>query len=210
MSDDHKIDRKLFLTWTVMAAGGAVLGCASGTPARDAGGGGATGGSGGALGGGGSGGGGGAAAGSGGSPGGGGADGGGSDAKDAGASDAKDAAGEGGGAANCSTKLTATVTLNHGHILAVTAADVTAAKTKVYDTKGTSTHSHFVELTAADFKALAMGKTIRKASCNDGHEHEYIVNCVGAAGVGDPNIAAFCGAHQDCASSATAVCPDPA
>ncbi|HTM44958.1 MAG TPA: hypothetical protein VL137_08390 [Polyangiaceae bacterium] len=207
MSQSKPIDRKLFLTWTVTSVGAAVFGCSS-DPAADQGMGGSTavggsggmGGSGGGAGGhggsatgvsgsggtsvggtggsggnavggsGGSGGGAGGAAGSGGAGGAGGASGG---AGGAGAMNC--------GEAGTAQALSSWITLNHGHVLEVSMADVTAGVTKGYDTQGISMHTHWIELTAADFATLQAGGTVHKYSCNDDHEHEFIVK--GGAGV---------------------------
>jgi hypothetical protein len=235
MPNDHTIDRKQFLTFALVTAGGAMLGCTSSEPGGGTGGAGKGGGAGG----------GGSAAGTSGSAAGtsgsaagtsgsaagtngsaagtsgsaagtnGSAAGTSGSAAGSGGSGPGGAAGggDGGVAANCGTKLKVTITLNHGHILSVTAADITAAKVKTYQTHDEpgmdSMHSHFVQLTAADFADLAAGKTVRKASCNEGHEHEYLINCVGAEGTANIHISDFCGMHADCgASGTTNLCPN--
>jgi hypothetical protein len=190
MSRDHKIDRKQFLTWSLAAAGGVMIGCTTsegGTPdgggAGSTGTAGATGGSSGATGG------------------------------SAGATGGSGGSGGGGGAPNCSTKLKVTITANHGHSLTVLAADITAAITKGYETKDldpqmNSGHTHWVQLTAADFADLAAGKTVRKGSCDDGHEHAYIINCLGVTSTEMPSVAAaICGDHPNCGETATTTCP---
>ena len=121
--------------------------------------------------------------------------------------------GTGGAAANCGTSLKITITMNHGHVLMITVPEITAHQTKTYSTKGAADHDHVIQLTSADFMALASGKELRKPSCNDDHEHEFIVNCVGTDGVGNPNVAAFCGDptmpnNRKCGESATHTCPD--
>jgi hypothetical protein len=216
MSRDHKIDRKQFLTWSLATAGGVMIGCTtseSGTP--DGGGGstgasgssGATGGSGGATAGttGSTGGNGGATAGTTGSTGGSG-----------GAIAGSGGGGSGGttgATASCSTKLKVTITSNHGHVLTILAADITAAVTKSYQTKDpdpamNSMHFHWVQLTATDFADLAAGKTVRKGSCNEGHEHAYIINCLGVTSTEMPSVAAaICGDHPGCGDMATTTCP---
>jgi hypothetical protein len=190
MKNHDKIDRKQFLTLSLAVAGGAILGCTSGDGGHNTG----------AAGNGGGGTGGGAGSSAGGTGGG------------AGSSGQGGSGGSTGGMANCGTSLKVTITNNHGHVLMITVADITADKVKTYSTKGTATHDHFIQLTAADFTALAMGKELRKPSCNDDHEHEYIINCLGTEGQGDPNVAAFCGdatmpANRTCGESATHTCP---
>jgi hypothetical protein len=216
MASSQRIDRKLFLTWALSSTSAAALGCSDAstdTPAN-------TGGAGGSAGGGTAGTfttGGSAAgtfnnagaagttpvAGSGGSAG--------------GAAGASGAAGAGGSAGaggagpmpNCGTQLKVTITSNHGHVLNVSLEDVMAGVDKAYDTKGTSMHDHWVRLTAADFTKLKSGGTVRKATCNDGHEHEYIVNCIG---VDKPEttsgIANYCDADHMCAGTMGNYCPE--
>ena len=101
----------------------------------------------------------------------------------------------------------------HDHILTITVAEITADQTKTYSTKGMADHDHIIQITAADFTALASGKELRKPSCNEDHEHEYIINCLGTDGVGNPNVAAFCGDatmpnNRTCGESTTHTCPD--
>jgi PPE-repeat protein len=120
------------------------------------------------------------------------------------------AAGTGGGAPNCGTKLKITITANHEHVVNMTMADVMAAVTKVYNCQGGSGHPHRIQVTAQDFMDLQMGKEVRKASCDDGHEHEYIFNCVGGTGVANDQIAAFCETRRTCGDSMTGnFCPTP-
>jgi hypothetical protein len=215
MSNDNKIDRKQFLTLSLAVAGGAILGCASGASGDNTGtaGKGGTSGTGGGTAG--AGGGSGSTAGAGGGAGSAaGASGhAGSTAGTAGAGGSGTAGGggTGGAAANCGTSLKITITNNHGHVLTITMAEISADQTKVYSTMGTATHDHFVQITGDDFKALAMGKELRKPSCNDDHEHEFIINCVGTDGVPDPNVAAYCGdpnnpSNRTCGESMTHTC----
>jgi hypothetical protein len=86
--------------------------------------------------------------------------------------------------------------------------DVNAGVDKVYDTKGASMHDHWIQLTAADFTKLKNGGTVRKLTCNDDHEHEYIVNCLGnekpetSSGLADK-----CQANKTCAGAMGNYCP---
>lgn len=119
--------------------------------------------------------------------------------------------GTGGGApmANCSTQMKVFISANHGHVLNVSVEDVMAGVTKVYDTKGTSNHDHWIQLTAADFTKLKSGMSVHKLSCNDGHEHEYIVNCVGNEKPDTTSGApGFCDADHKCAGAMDMVCPE--
>jgi hypothetical protein len=221
MTSPKRIERKLFLTFSLTSTAALLLGCGgdASTPSPGAGGSGGSGGSGAGAGGAHAAGASGAAtAGSGGSNAG--------SSGSAGASGgAAGSAGSGGAAGggmagspavtpNCSTQLKTFIGANHGHVLNVTAADVQAGVDKVYDTKGASTHTHFIKLTAADFTKLASGGTVRKLSCNDGHEHEYIVNCVGIAEpTKNTGIGNFCQADPGCADTNVHVCamslPEP-
>ena len=136
MQDDNKIDRKQFLTLSLAVAGGAILGCASG----DSGGGTGGAGKGGAGAGGGAGTNGGAGrsggAGAGGGAGVNGTAGASGNAGASGTAGAGGNAGSGGVAANCGTSLKVTITQNHGHVLAITVAEITADQSKTYSTKG--------------------------------------------------------------------------
>jgi hypothetical protein len=102
-------------------------------------------------------------------------------------------------AANCATMMKVTITANHEHVLNVTVADVMAGVAKAYDVKGGSEHPHWVELTAADFTKLQMGGTVRKLTCDRGHEHEYIVNCVGNGAPSEtPSKPMYCDTEHKC------------
>jgi hypothetical protein len=121
------------------------------------------------------------------------------------------AGGSGGSSApapNCSTQLKTLITANHEHVFNVTLAEVMAMAPKTYSTKGGSPHEHWVALTAADFAKLQAGGTVRKVSCNDGHEHEFIVNCLGIANPETTSgVANFCDAEHKCGDVETNVCP---
>jgi len=93
--------------------------------------------------------------------------------------------------------------------MTVTLADVMAGVTKVYDTMGTATHTHFIQLLPADFAKLQAGGTVRKLTCNAGHEHEYIVNCVGQDKPETTSgIPGFCDTAHTCADAMGNVCPE--
>jgi hypothetical protein len=193
MSTPARFNRKQFLTWSLSSSAVVALGCSSDPePYSPSGAGAASGGAPGA-------GAGGASAGSAGvaatgapSAGAGGASAGSSGAAGgsvggSSAGGSSGAAGSGGAAAgaggipvtaDCGSKMKTLITANHGHVVDISLADVMVGVTKVYDTKGTSNHEHWIQLTAADFSKLKNGGVVRKLSCNDGHEQEYIVNCV--------------------------------
>ena len=204
MDVPKRFDRKLFLTWTLSSTSAFALGCSAADPGSPPGGAGGSGGTGGGV----SGSGGAAGSFSGSSFGGGTAGSGGA----AGAGGATGGGGAGGGAPiapDCSAQLKVFITSNHEHTLLVTMADVIAAMPKVYDTMGASNHPHWLQLSAADFAKLQTGGTVRKLSCNDGHEHEFIINCVGVA---MPNtssgVANSCDPAHSCADTNTNFCPE--
>jgi hypothetical protein len=90
----------------------------------------------------------------------------------------------------------------------VSNADVMAGVDKVYDTTGTATHPHWLQVTAADFAKLKAGGTVRKLSCNDGHEHEFIVNCSALSGVMQSSgISTSCDPTHMCGGTNTNFCP---
>jgi hypothetical protein len=71
-----------------------------------------------------------------------------------------------------------TISVNHGHALAVPAADVLAGVEKTYDIKGTSAHPHAITVTAAMFAMLKLGTAITVTSTNVGnHTHDVTVTC---------------------------------
>jgi len=199
-----RIERKAFLTWALGSASAAALGCSSAPADAPAPGG----------------------AGAGGSAGTGGAGNGfsgtsstagtfatgGAAAGGAGAGGVAGSAGSGGGAApapDCAAQLKVFITADHGHVMNVTLADVMAGVTKVYDTMGTATHTHFIQLLPADFAKLQAGGTVRKLSCNAGHEHEYIVNCIGQDKPETTSgIPSFCDTAHTCADAIGNVCPE--
>jgi len=115
---------------------------------------------------------------------------------------------------NCGTNLKVSILRNHGHLLTIPLADITAGAAKAYKTHDEpgmdSMHFHWVQLTAQDFTDLKAGKNVRKASCNDGHEHEYIVNCVGAQVTAEtPMLSQFCADHMECGDLGTMhFCPN--
>lgn len=211
MQPRARVDRKQFLAWTLSSTSALVLGCSAEAVDEPGGGGTSGGGTGGASSG---------AAGtfssSGtatggtfGSSGSGGSSAGGS----AGAGGASTAGSAGAGgttpvAPDCGTKLKVVITANHMHVLQVTLADVTAGVDKAYDTKGASDHPHWVKLTAADFAKLKAGQPVRKLSCNDEHEHEFIINCTASELESTSGIANFCEGNDTCGDTAGNVCPE--
>lgn len=82
---------------------------------------------------------------------------------------------------NCAMNGTAvTIEANHGHVLVVTAADVTAGADKTYDITGTAGHTHMVTITAADFAKLqsnANGTVMEVSTVGNAHTHAITVIC---------------------------------
>ena len=82
---------------------------------------------------------------------------------------------------NCAMNgTTTTIEGNHGHVLVVTAADVTAGADKTYDITGTAGHTHMVTITAADFAKLqsnANGTVMEISTLTDAHTHDITVIC---------------------------------
>jgi hypothetical protein len=72
---------------------------------------------------------------------------------------------------------TSMIGLNHGHALAVPAADVTAGVEKLYSIQGTALHGHTVRITSAGFATLRQAGTLDVLSSLDGHQHAVTVNC---------------------------------
>jgi hypothetical protein len=84
---------------------------------------------------------------------------------------------------NCLMKGTnTTIQLNHGHVLIVSVADITAAVDKTYDITGGALHSHMVTITAAQFASLAANTAIMTTSTLSigvgGHTHGILVACL--------------------------------
>ncbi len=84
-------------------------------------------------------------------------------------------------AKSCTTNgTTVSIASNHGHVLMVSAADVTAGADKTYDITGSSAHSHSVTVTAANFTSLknnpAMSVQVTSTS-GGGHTHMVTILC---------------------------------
>lgn len=76
-------------------------------------------------------------------------------------------------------ETTAAISINHGHELNVSSADVMAEVDKIYDIMGSGDHTHQITVTAADFAALQSGETIVVTSSTDvSHSHDVTVSCV--------------------------------
>ncbi len=76
------------------------------------------------------------------------------------------------------TSTTAAIGANHGHMIMVSAADITAGVDKTYNIKGGSQHPHTVIVSAAMFTMLKAGMAIMVTSTTDaGHSHAVTVTC---------------------------------
>lgn len=76
------------------------------------------------------------------------------------------------------TRVIAKVGRNHGHVFAVSFADVKAGVAKTYDLTGASGHPHAVTLSAEDMKSLLDGQIVRMQSTRvGGHAHRLFVRC---------------------------------
>jgi hypothetical protein len=82
---------------------------------------------------------------------------------------------------NCLVNGTAvTIGSNHGHVMNVPIADITADVGKDYDIRGTNTtHTHTVSLSKSDFDSLKLnqGVSVQSSAASDGHSHSIVVNC---------------------------------
>ena len=80
---------------------------------------------------------------------------------------------------NCDNGTTATnISSNHGHSLAVSAADVQSGAEKTYTIQGSSGHDHSVTLTATNFTTLGNGQSLGVTStAGGGHTHSVTVTC---------------------------------
>jgi hypothetical protein len=70
-----------------------------------------------------------------------------------------------------------TIASNHGHVLTVSAADVTAGQPRTYDIMGGAGHGHSVTLTAAHFQMLAQNQPVTVTSTVTLHSHSITVRC---------------------------------
>jgi len=67
---------------------------------------------------------------------------------------------------------------NHGHTLAVSAADVNAGVAKTYSIMGSGTHNHSLTISADNFNSLQTNYSITVTSSNDDdHSHAVIISC---------------------------------
>ena len=92
---------------------------------------------------------------------------------DDGGSAAPDSAG-----ASC-TMPTSAISGNHGHVFAITLAEVDAGVEKTYDIKGTSPHTHSVTVNATQMGQVKNGQTLNiDSTVGGGHSHTITIMCV--------------------------------
>jgi hypothetical protein len=73
--------------------------------------------------------------------------------------------------------VTGTVSANHGHIATVTGAQITVDNAISLNIMGQATHNHVVALTAADLTAIGGRQQVVKTSTTDsGHNHTVTFN----------------------------------
>jgi hypothetical protein len=67
---------------------------------------------------------------------------------------------------------------NHGHVLAIPAADLDATSARTYDITGSAGHAHTVTFSAAQLAALKAGNAVTLASSlTSGHSHPIDGRC---------------------------------
>jgi hypothetical protein len=67
---------------------------------------------------------------------------------------------------------------NHGHMLTIPAADLSATTNRSYDITGTANHAHTVTFTPAQLQALGAGQSVMVTSSTDSaHEHVVTATC---------------------------------
>ncbi len=77
--------------------------------------------------------------------------------------------------------VNSTIGSNHGHVLTVPLADVTAAADRTYDITGAGGHAHNVTVTAAQFGMLQAGMTVTtNSTIGAAHGHMVTVTCARA------------------------------
>jgi hypothetical protein len=89
--------------------------------------------------------------------------------------------GGGGGDANppAGSGCSATISDNHGHVLAIAAADLDSAIDKTYTIQGSASHTHSVTFSAAQLAQLKAGNTVSvTSSMAEGHDHRISERCV--------------------------------
>jgi hypothetical protein len=71
-----------------------------------------------------------------------------------------------------------TIASNHGHVLLVDKADVSAGAAKTYDIMGSADHTHSVTVSAANFTQLTGNHAISvQTTVTNAHQHSVTVAC---------------------------------
>jgi hypothetical protein len=72
----------------------------------------------------------------------------------------------------------ASIAGNHGHVLAIAAADLNSAVDKTYDIHGTADHTHSVTFSAAQLAQLKAGMTVQvTTTVTLSHDHAISEGC---------------------------------
>lgn len=67
---------------------------------------------------------------------------------------------------------------NHGHVLSIPTADLSATTNRTYSITGTADHAHSVTFTPAQLAALGAGQSVMVLSTTDlAHNHEVTATC---------------------------------
>jgi hypothetical protein len=73
----------------------------------------------------------------------------------------------------------AAITGNHGHVLAIPAADLDSAVDVSYSIQGSASHAHTITLTAAQLQMLKAGQAVTVTSSTTlSHNHSVTASCV--------------------------------
>ena len=83
------------------------------------------------------------------------------------------------GGGNClMAGASASIGANHGHMMSVSAADVTAGVAKMYDIMGSADHTHSVTVSAGVFAMLSSNQTAMTISTTvNNHSHSIMLSC---------------------------------
>ena len=86
--------------------------------------------------------------------------------------------GAGGGSNGCQAGAQNSNISGHpGHVVMISAADITAGVDKAYGIQGGSGHDHTIMVTAANFAALANGESVMVTSTGGAHDHVVTLSC---------------------------------
>jgi len=87
----------------------------------------------------------------------------------------------GGGTAMGTSSCGASISDNHGHVLAIAVADLDSTTARTYNIMGSATHSHNVTFSVAQLAQLKAGDAVSVTSTpgsTDGHTHQVDVTCI--------------------------------